>query len=120
MGGVVARLGDGASGGGLPFADEVLGDVHALHGRERHGWGSGAETGIRGGSRPIRRHETRGDQSRGGKGMIGVEEWRSGSEEVGGSRFDSEEKGGEDLGFFKGGIFGEDDGEKCVLSRWNR
>lgn len=52
--------------------------------------------------------------------MIGVEEWRSGSEEVGGSRFDSEEKGGEDLGFFKGGIFGEDDGEKCVLSRRNR
>lgn len=39
--------------------------------------------------------------------MIGVEQWRSGSEEVGGSQFDSEEKGGEDLGFFKAEFLGK-------------
>lgn len=39
-GGGVGRPGHGAPGGGLPFADEVVGDVRALHGRERHGIGA--------------------------------------------------------------------------------
>lgn len=66
----VGRLGDGASRGGLPFADEVLGHVYALHGRERHG--VLRRNGIRNGFPLIRQHE-RVRQAERGEDWSGVE-----------------------------------------------